>query len=159
MMRTFLTTVLMLLLGAPCPAWAAAESLLDDEEATKAETLKLLDATGAKARFVSVATINSDQDPDEDILLIDELGTVWLLLNERDCKFAKPQMIAGPVNDVPAPSRSIFRMWTSITTRTSSSQTGWASFTWSCPRDADGIATWRRSRTSSIPPAGPSRCA
>ncbi|MBP7430227.1 MAG: VCBS repeat-containing protein [Candidatus Hydrogenedentes bacterium] len=103
MMRTFLTTVLMLLLGAPCPAWAAAESLLDDEEATKAETLKLLDATGAKARFVSVATINSDQDPDEDILLIDELGTVWLLLNERDCKFAKPQMIAGPVNDVPGP--------------------------------------------------------
>ena len=58
MMRTFLTTVLMLLLGRPVP-WAAAESLLDDEEATKAETLKLLDATGAKARFVSVATINS----------------------------------------------------------------------------------------------------
>ncbi len=101
-MRAPLTLALMLLLAAAVPARAAEHSLLDDE-VTKAQTIKILDATGPKARFVAVATINSDQDPDEDILLVDELGTLWLLLNERDCKFAKPKTIAGPVNTVPGP--------------------------------------------------------
>jgi hypothetical protein len=82
---------------------AAAASLLESEEAAKAETVKLLDASAGKSRFVSVATVNSDQDLLQDILLVDELGAVWLLLNEGECNFGKPQRIAGPVNSVPGP--------------------------------------------------------
>ncbi len=82
---------------------ASAASLLDDDTITKAETLKILDSTDVEGRFVALATTDADQDADEDILLVDELGNLWLVLNERDCKFSKPQNVAGPVNQTPGP--------------------------------------------------------
>ncbi len=103
MMRTLLFPSFLLALALTLSLSAAAASLLESEETTKAETLKLLDGSAGKARFVGLATVNSDQDLLQDILLVDELGTVWVLLNEGECNFAKPRRIAGPVNSVPGP--------------------------------------------------------
>lgn len=83
--------------------WASEESLLDDEHVTETVVEKILDAGQVACQYVSVATTDTDQDADEDILLVDALGNVRLMLNNRTKGFSKPVSIAGPVNAVPGP--------------------------------------------------------
>ena len=65
-------------------------------------------------------------------------------------------MIAGPVNDVPGPV-SLDLSDVDLDNDEDILITNRMGVVYLVvSEDADGIATWRRSRTSSIPPAGPS---
>ena len=103
-MRFVLSLIIgCIIAGMACPAFALEGSLLDDEKVTEAETLKLLDAKDVEGRYVALATTDADQDADEDILLVDEMGNVSIMLNERNGKFAKSAWVAGPVNETAGP--------------------------------------------------------
>ncbi|MFO7973562.1 MAG: VCBS repeat-containing protein [Candidatus Hydrogenedentota bacterium] len=82
---------------------AFGAALLGGDRVTEAEVKKIFDAEDVQARYVALDTTDSDQDADEDILLVDELGNVWLMLNQRADGFTKPKWVAGPVNDMPGP--------------------------------------------------------
>lgn len=84
-------------------AWAVEGFLLDDDRIKEPEIEKIFDAEAVEGRYVALATTDSDQDADEDILLVDGLGNVSLMLNLRAEGFSKPESVAGPVNETPGP--------------------------------------------------------
>ena len=89
---------LVLFSGAARAGW-----LFERDTTGGARVKKILAAEDAEHRYVLLATTDASQNGFQDILLVDELGHVRLMFNERGEGFTPPETIAGPVNETPGP--------------------------------------------------------
>ncbi len=91
-------TTFVLFSGAARAGW-----LFERDTTDGARVEKILAGEDAEHRYVFLATTDASQNGFQDLLLVDELGHVRLMLNQRGEGFAPPETIAGPVNETPGP--------------------------------------------------------